>query len=679
MKTQLLLSLFSILLCGMLPAQTFRYVDPNGTNTGNDCTQPGNPCATIPHALNEANANDIIDLAPGAYTISGTSLLIQKSITIQGTDRETTFIQAHQQPNMASNRVISISDVAIDVIIKDVTIRHGVASGAGVAGRAGGLYYIYDENNPSTLEIENVRFAFNTARVGGGMFVTSNATPVIKNTVFNDNSATERGGAMYLYLNSEPIIDNVVFNVNSAGITGGAIYANASNPSMTYCNFTSNYASLGCGAIAFQSGSGGGLTGGGFYYHQVSGNGGAVCIDGGSSPNFSFVQFENNEALGGSGGAVHIVNNSSPSFSGVDFTDNQATNENGGGGAIYVNANSHPEFKNTNFISNSSFGDGGGILAMESDLLLENVRFEQNTTDNNGGGLFLSGANSSCVIKNGFFIENSAEYGGGTCIDTGATEYVNVVFSDNNAVNEGGAIYNNLAITPYYYNLTFSGNTADYGGAIYNAFSSTHFIYNSIFWQNTANQGSEIYNNPSSAATIHYSLIENNPTNVVEGNGFDCFNCIDGDPLFANPATHNYLITEGSPAIDAGDPNTTTMPYPQNGNNDPIDIVNNPRFVEIIDMGAYEWNENLSVEAIKNPLSVTVFPNPATEVLHLVSKENIDNIKLYDLTGKEISISNISKIASGEMNLNLMGIESGIYLLRVHSGSKSATFKIIKQ
>lgn len=679
MKTQLLLSLFSILLCGMLPAQTFRYVDPNGNNTGNDCTNPSNPCATIAHALWEASSNDIIELAPGAYTNSGNSLLIQKSITIQGEDRETTFIQAHEQPNTASNRVISISDVAIDVVIKNVTIRNGVASGSGVAGRAGGLYYIYDENNPSTLEIENVRFANNTARVGGGMFVTSNAAPVITSTVFNDNSATERGGAMYLYLNSEPIIDNVVFNVNSAGISGGAIYANASQPSMSNCNFMSNYASQGCGAIVYQSASGGGFTGGGFYYHQVSGNGGAVCIDGGSNPDFSFVQFENNEALGGSGGAVHIVNNSNPTFSGVDFTDNQATDEGGGGGAVYVNVNCHPVFKNTNFISNSSFGDGGAILAMESYLSLENVRFEQNTTGYNGGGLFLSGANSFCDIKNGFFIENSAEYGGGTCIDTGVTEYVNVVFSDNNAVNEGGAIYNNLAITPYYYNLTFSGNTADYGGAIYNAFSSTHFIYNSIFWQNTANQGSEIYNNPSSAATLHYSLIEENTDNVVEGNGFDCFNCIDGDPLFANPATHNYLITEGSPAIDAGDPNTTTMPYPQNGNNDPIDIVNNPRFVEIIDMGAYEWNENLSVEAIKNPLSVTVFPNPATEVLHLVSKENIDNIKLYDLTGKEISFSNISKIASGEMNLNLMGIESGIYLLRVHSGSKSATFKIIKQ
>lgn len=308
--------LFFLLMClsTVAMSQTTRYVSPTGNNSGNDCTNPGNPCETIAHALWEADPNDIIELEPGAYTNSGNSLLIQKSITIQGEDRETTFIQAHEQPNTASNRVISISGLAIDVIIKNVTIRNGVATGSGTAGRAGGLYYIYDENNPGTLEIDQVRFANNTARVGGGIFVTSNATPVIKNTVFNDNSATERGGAMYLYLNSEPIIDNVVFNVNSAGITGGAIYANASNPSMTYCNFSSNYASSGCGAIAFQSGSGGGLTGGGFYYHQVSGNGGAVCIDGGSNPNFSFVQFENNEAIGGNGGAVHIVNNSSPSF-----------------------------------------------------------------------------------------------------------------------------------------------------------------------------------------------------------------------------------------------------------------------------------------------------------------------------------------------------------------------------
>ena len=60
-----------------------RYVATNGSDTGNDCTNAANRCATLAHAVSQANAGDTIDMAAGTYTLS-MSLLIDKALNIQG-------------------------------------------------------------------------------------------------------------------------------------------------------------------------------------------------------------------------------------------------------------------------------------------------------------------------------------------------------------------------------------------------------------------------------------------------------------------------------------------------------------------------------------------------------------------------------------------------------------------
>ena len=59
-----------------------RYVATTGSDTGNDCTNPSNKCATIAHAVSQANAGDTIDLADGTYNEPG--LVIEKALIIQG-------------------------------------------------------------------------------------------------------------------------------------------------------------------------------------------------------------------------------------------------------------------------------------------------------------------------------------------------------------------------------------------------------------------------------------------------------------------------------------------------------------------------------------------------------------------------------------------------------------------
>lgn len=65
------------------PGSVTRYVAPTGSDTDNDCTDPLNPCATLAHAVSEADDGDTIDLAPGTYTLS-MSVLIDKALNIQG-------------------------------------------------------------------------------------------------------------------------------------------------------------------------------------------------------------------------------------------------------------------------------------------------------------------------------------------------------------------------------------------------------------------------------------------------------------------------------------------------------------------------------------------------------------------------------------------------------------------
>jgi len=60
-----------------------RYVAPGGSDVANDCLTMGSPCATITHALSEADQGDTISLALGTYT-EGTIDITKPFITIEG-------------------------------------------------------------------------------------------------------------------------------------------------------------------------------------------------------------------------------------------------------------------------------------------------------------------------------------------------------------------------------------------------------------------------------------------------------------------------------------------------------------------------------------------------------------------------------------------------------------------
>ena len=60
-----------------------RYVATTGSDTSNNCTNMLSPCATLTHAVDQANDGDTINIAAGTYD-EAASLLIEKQLIIEG-------------------------------------------------------------------------------------------------------------------------------------------------------------------------------------------------------------------------------------------------------------------------------------------------------------------------------------------------------------------------------------------------------------------------------------------------------------------------------------------------------------------------------------------------------------------------------------------------------------------
>ena len=158
-----------------------------------------------------------------------------------------------------------------------------------------------------------------------------------------------------------------------------------------------------------------------------------------------------------------------------------------------------------------------------------------------GGGIFCYG--SSPTIKHCRITENTTYYGGGGigCLGHSSPTIANCTITDNMG-GAGGGIYTEDS-SPAIRNCTFMGNGAGCGGGgAIRSDSSTATITSSILWENEAPIGSEIFILTGTLLITHSD---------IEG-GWDGTGNIDEDPLFAG--ADDYLLSPGSPCIDAGDP-----------------------------------------------------------------------------------------------------------------------------
>jgi len=80
---------------------------------------------------------------------------------------------------------------------------------------------------------------------------------------------------------------------------------------------------------------------------------------------------------------------------------------------------------------------------------------------------------------------------------------------------------------------------------------------------------------------------------------------------------------------------------------------------------------------IQDPSVISIYPNPATDKLHVVLKEKAVKMELFDLNGKIIKSQ---KANSASEIIDLAGFETGAYLLKVTlKGGNSHSTMILKQ
>jgi hypothetical protein len=150
--------------------------------------------STIQAAVDDASTGpgDTIQVLDAIHTESG--IVVNKSVTIVGASAWGTIVQAGLERSPAGDRVFRIESGAT-VAIRDMTIRHGRASGSPAQG--GGIL------NDGTLTLERVAVTDNLAigpngnpgepAAGGGIY--NNGSLIVVRSVVSNNNAEAGDGS----------------------------------------------------------------------------------------------------------------------------------------------------------------------------------------------------------------------------------------------------------------------------------------------------------------------------------------------------------------------------------------------------------------------------------------------------------------------------------------------------
>lgn len=323
---------------------------------------------------------------------------------------------------------------------------------------------------------------------------------------------------------------------------------------------------------------------------------------------------------------------------------------------------------------------GGGVVNINSGVVYRNIAVVSNSANLGAAGMY--NIDSEIRIDNGAFLINlnPFEYGGGGIYNQGSVLTATNVLLAGNAAASGGAIVNdNSQITLT--NTTVANNKVYYfGGAIWSSEGSNTQVRNSILYGNISEYlpgtDATITNNESVAGFTN-SIVEGSGSssnwNTAYGN--DEGANLDTNPLFTGSTT-DYTLTALSPAINTGSNAFYTSGLTPDLSAITTDIIGNPRMVDVVDMGAFEYALPISAtDGFKNK-TVVVYPNPTPDNIFISAKETIQSITIYDFQGRilqSITPNNLTAF------INLASQTNGVYLFQISTAAGTSAQKIIKQ
>ena len=208
----------------------------------------------------------------------------------------------------------------------------------------------------------------------------------------------------------------------------------------------------------------------------------------------------NGNSSNGSGGAIqvgHVNTSSTLSLIGVHLSGNAESNggENYGGGALHVrNGNvtiQYCKFDN-NRATGANVGSGGAISVYMGSVNASSTVFSGNQAVSRGGAIFLRpGSNASLRLTNCQFSgQNTAVDGSAVYVGKGCSVTVTgTTFSNNTATGNGAVNVETSAGAVSISGGSFTGNNGAYGSALYIAGTNNVSVSGTSFTDNTAKNG----------------------------------------------------------------------------------------------------------------------------------------------------------------------------------------------
>jgi filamentous hemagglutinin family protein len=521
------------------------------TLTGTATTVNVGANGLVQNAVNASSTTSAptINLAAGATYGLTSEIVIGKSLDLEGNGA---ILDGSDGAGVGNGvtRIMEIdgTSLGITVDLDDLTLENGNGAATTDNGFGGALLIFASSGNQATVTITDSTLSDNSATDGGAIFSNAHsggASLTITGSTLSGNSATTEGGGIYndgeSGGNATLTITDSTLSGNSVSFEGGGIQNDGTNSGSATITITGS--TLSDNSAAY---------GGGIYTDGESGGDAAVTITDST--------FSGNTAIGGTGGGINL---------------------DGG-----INGTSTVMITGSMISGNSSSVEGGGIY---------------NYGESSGNGMV--------TITNSTLSDNSAPYGGGIYSDGESNGSVTVTITDSTlsgnmaTSGSGGGINNDGgssgSATVMITDSTLSGNSAASGGGIYNYGESsgngTVTITNSTLSGNSATSGGGIYNNGSNSGsatlTIGDTILAGNTASGAESNYFsnagtltdDGYNLFGDDGVLTGNGTTDILfsgsisavlapladnggptqtmaLVQGSPAIEAGNPNQIGQP-----------------------------------------------------------------------------------------------------------------------
>ena len=436
------ITLFILLLLSTYTFGTTLYVNPDavGNNSGNSWT---NGFTNLQSAINAANTGDILFVKAGVYNptqpiISGDnrsrSFYINKNIKIYGGFNGTEATLGER--NVAAN----VTTLSGDFIGNDTDTNGNGINDFGLSENAYFVVLAYNLDNTSLIDGFRIiggnadgtatftlgTYSVNTANGGGINNIQSNL--VVRNTKFNNNSASFGGGITNKGA-CFPKIENCEFTYNFASY-GNSIHANdGSLITINNCTFNSN---RGSGCLSSLNSTVQKVTNCTFSYNQ--GNSGCVIYNN-NTCNAIFVNCKmNNNTASSSGGAIYNTNYGTITMYNTLVYKNFAVY----GGAVYNVSNSYVNSINCTYFGNTASTKGGAFYCSVSPdnmfMKMYNTIIYGNTSPSNPNWF------KEYYTESNIHVKNSIIQGSG-----GSTSW-NTFYGTNDG--------NNLDVNPLFINTT---------------------------------------------------------------------------------------------------------------------------------------------------------------------------------------------------------------------------------